>query len=96
MPPGTEARPDESEVTEAVWVAPDAALHRGETGEWQLYFPTVRHLELLAAFATPAEAMAHARSLEQVERVAPRMVREHDGSMRVLVPGDTGYDEAPP
>ena len=95
VPAGTEARPDEAEVTEAVWVEPEDALRRGESGEWQLYFPTVRHLELLAGFATPSAAVAHARGLGEVERVAPRMVREHDGSVRVLVPGDRGYDEAP-
>ena len=96
VPAGTQAHPDETEVTEAVRVEPSTALRRGGSGEWKIYFPTVRHLELLAAFDTPAAAVAHARGLGEVERVAPRMVREHDGSMRVLVPGDVGYDEAPP
>ena len=95
VPAGTEAHADETEVTEAVWVAPRRALQLGDSGEWKLYFPTVRHLELLADFDTPAAAVAHARSLDEVERVAPRMVREHDGSVRVLVPGDRGYDQAP-
>ena len=73
-----------------------AALDKGGRGEWKLFSPTVHHLELLARFSTPEEVIGHASSLSEVPRVAPRIVRADDGAVQVLVPGDSGYAEAPP
>ena len=56
-----------------------------------LVFPTIKHLEALAAMGSVAEALEKARSREVVP-VQPRVV-VRDGAAEVLLPGEPGYDE---
>ncbi len=91
---GTAARPDGVEVTEAVWASPAAALERAARGEWHVPFPTMRHLELLAQFASVEDAFDFAASQPEVPRVAPRVVGTRE-DFRILMPGEPGYEEAP-
>lgn len=88
---GTEAIADETEVTDATWVTPADALAAGRRGEWALYFPTIKHLELLERFASPDEAAAFAVSQPEVPVVAPSMERRPDGQIEVFMPAGHGF-----
>jgi 8-oxo-dGTP pyrophosphatase MutT (NUDIX family) len=89
---GTEAAADAVEVFDSVWVRPADALARSE--EWKLPFPTRRHLEFLTEFVSPESVMAHAADLETVPRIEPRLAVGDNGTIRVLLPGDSGYEAA--
>ncbi len=89
-PDGARGRPDGAECVDLRWLAPAEALAAGRRGELFLVFPTVKHLEQLAAFGSVAEAVAAARR-RVVEPVLPRVV-ERDGAAHVLLPGEPGYE----
>jgi 8-oxo-dGTP pyrophosphatase MutT (NUDIX family) len=95
VPPGTAAGADRTEVTEACWVRPAEALRRAAAGEWRVEFPTRKHLEALAACPDAAAVIAAAPGPGLVPRVEPRLAFEADGSWKVLLPGEAGYEEAP-
>ncbi len=93
---GTEAHPDQHEVTEATWISPLAALERAKEKNWFMLPPTVLTLRTLARFDTPREAVAFARAQEHVPRIEPKLVVGEDGSIRILMPGQHGYDDPRP
>lgn len=82
---------DGSEVVDAAWMNPQEALDRGEAGEIELVFPTIKQLESLAPYATADEAMDAARATT-VEPIMPTVVEDDsDLGWRMLMPGDEGY-----
>lgn len=87
---GTVASADRREVFDPAWVTPSGALQLADSGRWVVEFPTRRHLELLAGFDQPDAAMAYALTRDEVPRVEPRIETAEDGSIRVVVPGETG------
>jgi 8-oxo-dGTP pyrophosphatase MutT (NUDIX family) len=91
-PRGAEPRCDGEECVDLRWLAPAAALEGHAKGDLSLVFPTIKHLEQLAGFASVAEAFATARGRD-VEPVQPRVVLR-DGSAQILLPGEPGYDAA--
>jgi 8-oxo-dGTP pyrophosphatase MutT (NUDIX family) len=91
-PAGIEATVDGGECVDARWLRPAAALEAGERDELMLVFPTIKHLEALAAMESVADALEKARSREVVP-VQPRVV-VNEGKAEVLLPGEPGYDEA--
>jgi 8-oxo-dGTP pyrophosphatase MutT (NUDIX family) len=91
MPPGQEARPDGSETVDARWYTPDGALDAFRRGEIELVFPTIKHLEQLAPFASADELLACSEGREVVA-VEPRVLGTGDAA-RVVLPGEAGYDE---
>jgi 8-oxo-dGTP pyrophosphatase MutT (NUDIX family) len=90
-PPGAEPRPDGRECVDARWRRPADALAQHRRGELALVFPTIKHLEQLAAFASVEEVLDAARGREPVP-LQPRVVVT-DGTVRVLLPGDPGYGD---
>ena len=65
LAPGDEAATasaDAFETHDAQWIVPALALERYERGEMHLVYPTIKHLERLAAFERVADALAFARS----------------------------------
>lgn len=88
-----EAVADDREVFDAIWVRPAEALAAASDGDWLLEFPTRVHLETFSTDRTAAAVVARAAAMP-VERVEPRVVRQEDGSIRFLLPGDGGYEEA--
>jgi 8-oxo-dGTP pyrophosphatase MutT (NUDIX family) len=89
LPDGQEPRVDGEECIEFGWFRPARALEADRAGEISLVFPTIKHLEQLAAFATVDELLEHARGRD-VEPVEPRVLLEGEVA-RVLLPGDPGY-----
>jgi 8-oxo-dGTP pyrophosphatase MutT (NUDIX family) len=89
LPPGQEPRVDGEECVAHGWFTPAGALDAHRAGEIVLVFPTIKHLEQLAPFATAAELLEHARG-RTVQAVQPRVVVEGEVA-RVLLPGEPGY-----
>lgn len=84
---------DDRETIANCWIRPADALARHESGEFDMIFPTIRSLEAIGRFETADELMAAAAAIESVPAMLPRIVSDGDG-MRILLPGDPGYDEA--
>jgi len=91
LPAGARARVDGSEIVDARWYRPAAALDARARGELVLVFPTIRHLEQLSAFESADALLAHARGRE-VHPVQPRVVTQGE-TARIALPGEPGYSE---
>lgn len=89
LPAGAQARPDGSEVVDARWYAPAAALDARARGDLFLVFPTIKHLEQLSAFASAEQLLTHARGRE-VHPVQPRVLLQGE-TARIVLPGEPGY-----
>jgi 8-oxo-dGTP pyrophosphatase MutT (NUDIX family) len=89
-PPGQEPRIDGAEMVGLGWYAPAGALDAHRRGELELVFPTIKHLEQLAAFATADELLSWAIGREVVA-VEPRVVEVTGEAARVVLPGEPGY-----
>ena len=83
-------RPDGAETVDAGWFEPSAALARHRNGELKLVFPTIKHLESLAPYATSTEALAAVADLPPTP-ILPRVIGEGD-DRRVVLPGEPGYE----
>ena len=89
-PAGADPRVDGEECVDLGWFTPQEALDAGERGEIDLVFPTVKHLEQLAPFASARELLDHARKLV-VRPVQPKIVVEGEVA-RAVMPGEPGYE----
>ena len=89
-PDGAEARIDGAECVGVRWIRPGEALAAGEREELMLVFPTIKHLEQLAAHTSVEDALGTARA-RKVQPVQPRVLVE-GGVAQVLLPGEHGYD----
>lgn len=92
-PVGQNPLHDDRETIANCWIAPGEALARHRAGEFDLILPTIRNLEAIARFGTAPEVLGAAAALDVIPAVLPRVVDDGDG-MRILLPGDPGYDEA--
>jgi 8-oxo-dGTP pyrophosphatase MutT (NUDIX family) len=93
-PADAEPVPDGHEVDDARWIAPSDAIRANEADEMTIFFPTLKQLERLVGVASHAEAVAVAEA-QPVSPVLPKVVVE-DGFPHVVLPGEPGYDDAPP
>ncbi len=91
LPEGAVARVDGSEVVDARWYTPAAALQARTRGELFLVFPTIKHLEQLSAFESADALMAHAHGRE-VLPVEPRVIGQGE-TARIVLPGEQGYSD---
>jgi 8-oxo-dGTP pyrophosphatase MutT (NUDIX family) len=88
-PAGQEPTIDGDEIVDHGWFTPAAALAARERGEIELVFPTVKHLEQLARFASADELMAQARGRD-VRPVVPHVVRDGEVA-RIVLPDDAAH-----
>jgi 8-oxo-dGTP pyrophosphatase MutT (NUDIX family) len=86
-PPGEEARVDGEEMVGLGWHTPAGALDAHRRGELELVFPTIKHLEQLAAFVRADELLEWATGREIVA-VEPRIVKVTGEAGRVVLPGE--------
>lgn len=88
-----EQRPvhDDGETIATIWINPDEALAKHKRRELDMIFPTIRNLEAISRFDTAQELLDAAALIGKVERILPRIVEDAHG-MRILLPGDPGYD----
>lgn len=84
---------DDRETIDNAWVRPADAIAMQQRAEVDIIFPTLRSLDAIGRFATTDELLAAASAIEHVPTMFPRVVNDHDG-MRILLPGDAGYDDA--
>jgi 8-oxo-dGTP pyrophosphatase MutT (NUDIX family) len=91
-PDGIEPLCDGEECVDLRWLTPLGALEAYQRDELLLVFPTIKHLEQLAELRSVADALETARGRE-VRPVLPKVAVE-DGSAKVLLPGEAGYEEA--
>jgi 8-oxo-dGTP pyrophosphatase MutT (NUDIX family) len=89
LPPGQEPAIDGEECVDLGWFTPAGALAAHRTGELELVFPTIKHLEQLGEFPSVDSLLSYARGREVVP-VQPRVVLEGEVA-RILLPGDPGY-----
>ena len=68
----------------SVWVSPREALERDQRKEIELIFPTRSTLADLASFRVPAEVLAHAGGLGDIEANAACWALDHEGSQRLF------------
>ncbi len=90
-PDGQDVTPDGSEVVNARWVSPTAALELWHQDEFPLMSVTHRMLACLRRYRSVAEVVEHAASRPELRRVR---VNDPDGAYEVLLPEDDGYDDA--
>ncbi len=83
LPPGRSTTFEPREMSDAVWLAPPAALERFAAGTLPMVFPTVRTLESVAGFESVAAAFGALRG-RPVRPLLPRLVRTPDGVGLVL------------
>lgn len=81
-----------SETVDTIWISPAEAIEAAARNEIEIMFPTLRHLEMVRDFKTVDEALDWARA-RVIPEVLPRVVSDA-GGIRVLIPGDEGYEEA--
>jgi 8-oxo-dGTP pyrophosphatase MutT (NUDIX family) len=84
---------DDRETIANVWIRPEDALVRHRAGDFDLIFPTIKSLETIGRFASAGELLAAAAAIEEVPTILPRISDDGHG-VRILLPGDEGYDEA--
>jgi 8-oxo-dGTP pyrophosphatase MutT (NUDIX family) len=89
-PDGADPAIDGSEIVDARWYAPQAALDEAVAGKLFLVFPTIKHLEQLSGFATASQLLAHARG-RKVEPVQPQVVFGGE-TARIVLPGEPGFE----
>lgn len=89
-----EPLPDGEEIDQAAWVRPADAILRAAQHKWLVPFPTHVTLERLA-MAKTAESFMETAENQPVDTVQPRIKIEEDGSLRVVMPGEPGFDELP-
>jgi 8-oxo-dGTP pyrophosphatase MutT (NUDIX family) len=90
LPEGEAVRIDGEEVVDQGWFTPRHALAAHARGDIVLVFPTIKHLEQLAAFTSADELLDHARR-RAVEPVQPRVIAQGE-TARVVLPGEPGYE----
>ena len=86
---------DDRETIANTWIAPQEAIDRHAAGEFEIIFPTIKNLEAIARFDKSADLLAAAAAIEEVPTILPRITSDGHG-VRILLPGDPGYDEAVP
>lgn len=93
-PEAQEPLHDDHEVIASLWLRPAEALEREREGELTMIFPTIRNLEAIGRFATSDEVLAAASAVKHIPALLPRVV-DDGGGLRVVLPGDPGYDDLP-
>lgn len=93
-PTGQTPLHDGRETITHCWVKPHDAVEAHDRGEFPLIFPTYRSLVALSRFDVAADALAAAAAIDVVPAVEPRVVADEGGGVRILLPGDPGFDTA--
>lgn len=89
LPEDQRAKVDGNECTAHRWCSPSQALQAYTAGEMPLVFPTIKHLEAIAPFASATELIERSRG-RPIEAVQPKVIMDA-GSPRVVLPDEPGY-----
>lgn len=91
-PPDQRPVHDDRETIATIWINPTEALEMHKRHELEMIFPTIRNLEAISRFGTAQELLDAAAVISEVETILPRIVEDAHG-MRIILPGDPGYDD---
>jgi 8-oxo-dGTP pyrophosphatase MutT (NUDIX family) len=90
VPDDAELAVDGEEIVQGRWYEPAAALGAARAGEILLVFPTIKHLEQIAAFPSSVALIEHARDRD-VRPVEPKVLMSGE-TARIVLPGEPGYE----
>ncbi len=90
--PQAQARPDGSEITEAVWLTAAAALDRHRNGSLPMVFPTIKTLQSFLPF-TDVESLFESFAGQAIPAIMPRLVRTPTG-VGIEVPDESEDPES--
>lgn len=90
-PAGIAAEPDGFEMTDAVWITPQAALAAAEAAEMAIVFPTLKQLEALSPATDVAAAIESAQANPHADRIVLPKVVGSERDHRIVLPEDPGY-----
>jgi 8-oxo-dGTP pyrophosphatase MutT (NUDIX family) len=93
LPPGQIPIHDDHEMVDTIWIRPADGLRQAVSGQLDLIFPTIKHLEAIARFETTAELLAATRATQHVPTILPWIV-QRDGEPYIVISNDEGDDEA--
>ncbi|MEO1065418.1 MAG: hypothetical protein AAFZ07_28710, partial [Actinomycetota bacterium] len=92
---------DDAETVASLWTRPSDALAAHERGELDMILPTIRNLQAIGRFDTADEVLAAAAAIDEVPTMLPVVTEvpaedlaRGGAGIRILLPGDDGYDEA--
>jgi 8-oxo-dGTP pyrophosphatase MutT (NUDIX family) len=86
---------DAGETIATEWLAPAEALRRHREGTIELIFPTIRNLQAIGRFDDSRSLLdAAAAASGSVPTVEPRVVHDGGAGVRIVLPGDEGYEQA--
>lgn len=91
-PVDQEAAHDDVEVVDSIWIAPAEAMRRGEEGEIDILLPTMSNIEAISRFNRTSDLL-EASAVVEVPTIRPQLAITSYG-VRILLPGDAGYDSA--
>ncbi len=94
-PEGQVGQHDMSETVSSVWISPQDAIKAAHEHTLEIILPTMRNLMAIGRFSHVEEVIHAARSAQSVDLVVPKLIRDSDG-LRILLPGDPGYDDGQP
>ncbi|NNN15819.1 MAG: NUDIX hydrolase [Acidimicrobiaceae bacterium] len=94
-PEGQVGQHDMSETVSSVWISPLDAIKAAHEHTLEIILPTMRNLMAIGRFSHVEEVIDAARSAQSVDLVVPKLIRDSDG-LRILLPGDPGYDDGQP
>lgn len=85
---------DDRETIAHEWIRPADGLARVQARELTMMPPTTASLRAISQFDTAADALAAATEITRVPAICPRVIAI-DGGVRIVLPGDRGYDGDP-
>ena len=92
-PPGAEVQPDQFEMSEAIWIAPAAAVEKTEQEGFPIVFPTLKQLEALVPSPDTAAAMESARNdPDATTIVLPKVIGDKENP-RIILPHEDDYPD---
>lgn len=94
-PAGQVPQADGTEFTDIYWTRPADMLARHAVGEVELIFPTIKELQGLCAYADAASALQSLPDQPVIREIRTRHQIVDGRSIRVLMPGDPGYEDLP-
>lgn len=90
-PPDQLAVHDGSESVDSLWTTIPRALELEKTGQRTIIFPTLENMKKLGRSDSVAAALENARR-DTVVTVQPRVSKEPDGTLMMVLPEEAGYD----
>jgi 8-oxo-dGTP pyrophosphatase MutT (NUDIX family) len=94
-PAAQEPLHDDGETIDSRWIRPVDAFAAFDRGELGMITPTLANLEFLRNHADAHDALAAAAALPPPPPIQPRLAVDDEGKVRVVLPGEPGFEAEP-